>query len=75
MKILEVRDGFIKFEADSEIYLSAFIQIRDIEKDYVAQVIQLKESSDSIVAYAKILFILTEEGLQNYDETLPSIDS
>lgn len=75
MKITEVRDGFIKFEADEKIYLSAFIQIRDYEKDYVAQVTQLKESSGGIIGCAKILFLLTEEGLQNYDDTLPSVDS
>ncbi len=75
MKIIEVRDGFIKFEADEETCLSAFIQIRGNEKDYVAQVTQLKEGSDCTIGYAKILFLLTEEGLQNYDKTLPTIDS
>lgn len=75
MKITEVRDGFIKFDADENIYLSAFIQIRDYEKDYVAQVTQLKENSGVIEGYAKILFLLTDLGLQNYDNTLPSVDS
>ena len=38
MKILEVRDGFVKFEADNSVYLSSFIQIDGIEKRYIAQV-------------------------------------
>lgn len=74
MKILEVRDGFIKFEADKNIYLSSFVQISGIEKKYIAQVIQLKRSGENSIAYAKILF-LYDGSLQNYDKTLPSKES
>lgn len=70
MKILEVRDGFVKFEADKSICLSSFIQVDGISKSYIAQVIQLNGN----IAYAKILF-LNENGLQNYDKTLPSTDA
>lgn len=76
MRILEVRDGFIKFEADAYIQLSSFVRIDGIEKKYVAQVFQLKKSGEYPIAYAKILFLYTDdEGLKNYDKTLPSKDS
>ena len=74
MKILEVRDGFLKFEADAGIYLSSFVQIDGIDKSYVAQVIQLKKSGENSIAYAKILF-LYDGTLLTYDKTLPSKDS
>ena len=51
MKILEVRDGFVKFEADNSVYLSSFIQIDGIEKRYIAQVTQLKRSESSVNTY------------------------
>lgn len=70
MKILEVRDGFLKFEADKTIALSSFIKIDGLEKSYIAQVIQLKRSGENSIGYAKILF-LYNNGLQNYDKTLP----
>lgn len=74
MKILEVRDGFVKFEADNSVYLSSFIQIDGIEKRYIAQVTQLKRSGENSIAYAKILF-LSYGSLQPYDKTLPSKES
>ena len=74
MRILEVRDGFLKFEADKSIYLSSFIQIDGLEKSYIAQVIQLKRSGENSIGYAKILF-LYDGALQSYDKTLPSKDS
>lgn len=74
MRILEVRDGFLKFEADKSIYLSSFIQIDGLEKSYIAQVIQLKRSGENSIGYAKILF-LYDGSLQSYDKTLPSKDS
>jgi RPGR ORF15 isoform (fragment) len=74
MKILEVRDGFVKFEADNSVYLSSFIQIDGIEKRYIAQVTQLKRSGENSIAYAKILF-LYDGSLQPYDRTQPSKES
>ena len=74
MKILEVRDGFIKFEADSNIHLSAFIQVNGIEKRYIAQVYQIKRAGENSIAYAKILF-LYDGSLLPYDKTLPSKES
>lgn len=74
MKILEVRDGFVKFEADSSIYLSSFVRIEGMEKRYIAQVTQLKRSGENSIAYAKILF-LYDGSLQPYDRTQPSKES
>ncbi len=74
MKILEVRDGFIKFEADSSICLSSFIQVSGLAKSYIAQIIQIKRSGINSIAVAKILF-LYDGGLQAYDKTLPPEDA
>lgn len=75
MKILEVRDGFIKFEADKSIFLSSFIRIDGTNKRYVAQIVQLKRSGEFSIAYAKILFLYDDGCLKPYDKTLPSEDS
>lgn len=71
MKIIEVRDGFIKFEADEGIYLSSFIKVDGEDKSYLAQVIQQKGE----ISFAKILFVMSNGELLNYDKTEPSIDS
>ena len=71
MRILEVRDSFVKFEANKDIALSSFIEIKDNSKSYIAQIVQVKRSSEYNIAYAKILFIYDGD-LQNYDGTLPS---
>ncbi len=72
MKILEARDGFIKFEADKSINLSSFIKADGMGKSYIAQVIQLKRSGENSIAYAKILFLYIADAIENYDKTLPS---
>lgn len=74
MKIIEVRDGFIKFEADDSIQLSSFIKVTGESKNYIAQVLQLKKSSENKIGYAKILFLF-DGSLQTYDKTLPAEDS
>lgn len=74
MKILEVRDGFIKFEADSNVCLSSFIQVSGLAKNYVAQVLQIKRSGINSIGIAKILF-LYDGALQPYDKTLPPDDA
>ncbi len=71
MRILEVRDGFIKFETEEKISLSSFLQINDTAKRYIAQVIQLKRTEDNILAFAKILFSY-DGTLKNYDKSIPS---
>lgn len=76
MKILEVRDGFIKFEAEIDTQLSSFIKVEAIEKSYIAQVFKLKKSGEKPIAYAKFLFLYDiDMGLTNYDKTLPTTDS
>lgn len=70
MRILEVRDGFIKFETEGKISLSSFLQINDTAKRYIAQVIQTKRTEEGIIAFAKILF-LYDGTLRNYDKSLP----
>ena len=75
MRIIEVRDGFIKFEADKNTCLSSFVQIQGLEKCYVAQVLQIKRAAGIAVAYAKILFLFDGSGLQSYDKTMPSKDA
>lgn len=74
MRILDSRDGFIKFEADENIFLSSFILINSSEKSYIAQVLQIKKAEGKQIAFAKILFLYNGE-LLNYDKTLPSLDS
>ena len=68
MKIIEVRDGFIKFEADNDIFLSSLVLAKDEEKGYIAQVNQLKIINGINIATAKILFLYINNMLQNYDK-------
>lgn len=74
MKILEVRDSFVKFESSKKLALSSFVLISGMEKNYIAQIIQIKRAGENDIAYAKILF-LYNGSLYDYDKTLPSIDS
>ena len=70
MKIIEARDGFIKFESKERFSLSSFVQINGSHKTYVAQVIRTKISGENLIIYAKILF-LYDGTLKEYDNTLP----
>ena len=72
MRLLEVRDGFIKFEADENIHLASFVKVLSAEKTYVAQVIQLKKSESA--AFGKILFLYNGKFI-DYDGTIPERDS
>ena len=74
MKIIEARDSFIKIETKKRISISSFILIKDNEKQYVAQIIQLKHGGNTLIAYAKILY-LYNNGIVAYDKTLPSLDA
>ncbi len=75
MKIIEVRDGFIKFEADESIYLSSFVQADGLDKSYIAQVNHIRCIGNVSIASAKILFISINGQLSNYDKTEPSKDA
>lgn len=75
MKILDVRDGLIRFEADENVYLSSFIQIDGTDKSYLAQVNQCKAVGTTKIADARILFVIIDNELYNYDKTLPPNDA
>ena len=70
MKILEVRDGFIKFEANEDVFLSSLVRIDGQEKIYIAQVLQIKNG----IGVAKILYLFNGQ-LIEYDKTEPNTDS
>jgi hypothetical protein len=74
MRIIEARDGFIKFATKELLPLSSFWQINGMSKRYIAQIIKAKRLENGAVAYAKILFIY-DGTLKNYDNTLPSVDA
>lgn len=74
MRITEVRDGFIKLEADEKVSLSSFLQINDLDKNYIAQVVQVKNAGSHSIIYAKLIF-LYDGTFQIYDKTLPSKDA
>ena len=75
MKIIEVRDGFIVFEAGKDICLSSFVKIGGVEKSYIAQITQLKLFGEISIASAKILFLYNDNKLTNYDGSLPDKNS
>lgn len=74
MRILEVRDGFVKFESENKLALSSFILIDDALKSYIAQVIQVKRAGENSIIYAKLLYLYNGTFI-DYDKTLPSIDA
>ena len=56
MRIIEVRDGFIKFESNENKDLSSFIEIMDKDASYIAQIVQTKNFEDKYINLAKILY-------------------
>ena len=70
MKIIEVRDGFVKLESQKKVEISSFLELKGLEKRYVAQVIRTKNNGAGYNVYAKILFIY-DGMLKKYDKTLP----
>lgn len=74
MRIIEVRDGFVKIESAENLALSSFVEIKDSIKSYIAQIQQVKKAGDYTIAYAKCIF-LYDGDLVNYDKTLPNINS
>lgn len=71
MRILEVRDGFIKLESNEKLTLSSFLEVVDRDKKYVAQVIQSRRFDEKFLSFSKILFLY--DGTFNvYDGTRPS---
>lgn len=74
MRILEARDGFIKFESAEKIAVSSFLHINGFSKQYIAQVIKMNCFDEKFLGYAKILFVY-DGLLKNYDKTLPAHDA
>ena len=66
MKIIEVRDGFILLEADESVYLSSFVRVLGMGKDYIAQINRLQRVNNIVIATAKILFVMMNDELFNY---------
>ena len=57
MKILEVRDSFIKLESGEKLELGAFLEVKDVENKYIAQVIKIYKNIEKYVSVAKLLFL------------------
>lgn len=74
MKIVEARDGFIKIETEQSVKISSFVEVKGIEKRYIAQVVKVKNNSIANTIYAKLLFVY-DGSLNKYDKTLPSTAS
>lgn len=74
MKILELRDGFVKLETNKDLSLSSFLKFDDIEKSYIAQIVQISNAGEYKVIYAKFINLYENEAL-DYDNSLPAKDS
>jgi len=74
MKILEVRDGFVKIESEKKVEISSFLELKGLEKRYIAQVIRAKNNGTGYNVYAKILFVY-DGMLKKYDKTLPDFSA
>lgn len=70
MKILEVRDGFVKIESEKKIEISSFLELKGLAKKYIAQVIRSKNNGTGYNIYAKLLFVY-DGMLKKYDKTMP----
>ena len=73
MRILEARDGFIKFETEEKVAISTFLQI-DGFKRYIAQIIKISNFKGKNIGYAKLIFIY-DGSISEYDNSLPDINS
>ena len=74
MKITEVRDGFVKVESAEKIAISSFLEVKGMEKRYIAQVVRSKSNGTGYNVYAKLLFIY-DGALRKYDKTMPDINA
>ena len=72
MRILEARDGFIKFESNEKLALSSFLEIEDVMKNYLAQIVKITNIDGVNIGYAKILYLF-DGALYEYDKTLPKV--
>ena len=72
MRIIEARDGFVKLETEKSVKISSFIEIKGLEKRYIAQIVRIKNNGAGKTVYAKLLFVY-DGSLIKYDRTLPDI--
>ena len=74
MRIIEVRDSFIKAESNEKPELTSFLKINSKDKCYVAQIVQVKNAGNVYVIIAKLVY-LYDGSISKYDNSLPSKDS
>ena len=55
MKIIEIKDSFIKLESEERFPLTSFLKIEDEFKTYIAQVVKVVNFSTYYGIYAKDL--------------------
>lgn len=73
MKILEVRDGFIKLETRATITTGTFIEAKEEDRSFVAQIVRTVPTGEYSILVAKILFVY--DGIFNsYNGELPKGD-
>ena len=74
MKLLEVRDGYIKFSLEESLPVSSFVEIDSFDKNYIAQILQINKTDEGYIAYAKLIF-LYDGTILDYDKTIPSLQA
>ena len=74
MKIIEVRDSYIKLESEVLLPLTSFVLVKSSAKNYIAQILQTKNLGAAQICYAKILYIY-DGMIQKYDNSQPEKDS
>ena len=72
MNIIEVKNNLIKICYEEELTLSGLIQIKDINKSYIAQILHMEASRIGKTAVAKIIFNY-DNGIHAYDGSIPSL--
>lgn len=78
MKLLEIKNNLAKlsYSADENIALAGFITLKDENKSYIGQIVNLKADAATNYAIAKLIFNVNSEGIvDNYDGTIPTIKS
>lgn len=78
MKLLEIKNNLAKlsYSADENIALAGFITLKDENKSYIGQIVNLKADVATNYAIAKLIFNVNSEGIvDNYDGTIPTIKS
>ena len=72
MKVIEVRDSFIKFEEDETLENAGFVKVIGFEKSYLAQILQRKRIGAKTIDYAKVIFSYENDKILDYDGSFPS---